>query len=131
MKDTKIVVKGIIKCGDEYLLVKKWYDDCITEPYEWEFVDAKIEVGESPDNAVDQLVSDATFLMVAEKKILYTWIYNAGETSYIGLAYLCEVESDVVILNEELQEYRWVKKEEFADYITNEDILRDIQKYIY
>lgn len=130
MKDAQIIVKGIIKHGDEYLLVKKWYDDRIVEPYEWEFVDARISVGESPDNAVDQLVSDTTFLMVANKKILYTWTYSIEETGYVGLAYLCEVESDIVILNEELHDYKWVKKDEIPDFITNKLILDDVMRVL-
>lgn len=130
MKDAQIIVKGIIKHGDEYLLVKKWYDDRIVEPYEWEFVDARINVGESPDNAVDQLVSDATFLLVANKKILYTWTYSIEETGYVGLAYLCEVESDIVILSEELHDYKWVKKEEIPDFMTNKLILDDVMRVL-
>lgn len=130
MKDTKIVVKGIIRRGDEYLLVKKWYDDRIDEPYQWEFIDGYAEIGDSPDDAVNQIVSDKTYLLVQNKRILYTWSYQVGDTGYVGLAYLCEVDSDIVILSEELQEYRWVKLEEFPDYITNHAILRDVQRVL-
>lgn len=130
MKDSKIVVKGIIRRGDEYLLVKKWYDDRIDEPYQWEFIDGYAEIGDSPDDAVNQIVSDKTYLLVQNKRILYTWSYQVGDTGYVGLAYLCEVDSDIVILSEELQEYRWVKLEEFPDYITNHAILRDVQRVL-
>ncbi len=130
MKDTRIVVKGIIRRGDKYLLVKKWYDDRIDEPYQWEFVDGYIEIGDSPDDAVNQIVSDKTYLLVQDKKILYTWSYQVGDTGYVGLAYLCEVDSDIVILSEEIQEYRWVKLEEFPDYITNHAILKDVQRVL-
>ena len=130
MKDTKIVVKGIIRRGDKYLLIKKWYDDRINEPYQWEFVDGYVDIGDSPDDAVNQIVSDKTYLLVQNKKILYTWSYQVGETGYVGLAYLCEADSDIVILSEEIQEYRWVKLEEFPDYITNHAILRDVQRVL-
>lgn len=130
MKDTRIVVKGIIRRGDKYLLIKKWYDDRIDEPYQWEFVDGYAEIGDSPDDAVNQIVSDKTYLLVQDKKILYTWSYQVGDTGYVGLAYLCEVDSDIVILSEEIQEYRWVKFEEFPDYITNQAILRDVQRVL-
>jgi len=130
VNDTRIVVKGIIKRGDKYLLIKKWYDDRINEPYQWEFVDGYVAIGDSPDDAVDQIVSDKTYLLVQNKKILYTWSYQVGDTGYVGLAYLCEVESDIVILSEEIQEYRWVNPEEFPDYITNHAILRDVQRVI-
>lgn len=130
MKDTRIVVKGIIRREDKYLLIKKWYDDRIDEPYQWEFVDGYAEIGDSPDDAVNQIVSDKTYLLVQDKKILYTWSYQVGDTGYVGLAYLCEVDSDIVILSEEIQDYRWVKLEEFPDYITNQAILRDVQRVL-
>ena len=130
MKDTRIVVKGIIRRGDKYLLIKKWYDDRIDEPYQWEFVDGYAEIGDSPDDAVNQIVSDKTYLLIQEKKILYTWSYQVGDTGYVGLAYLCEVDTDIVILSEEIQDYRWVKLEEFPDYITNHAILRDVQRVL-
>ncbi len=130
MKGTRIIVKGIVKHGDEYLLVKKWYDDRIEEPYQWEFVDGYADIGESPDDVVVQLVSDKTYLLVQNKRILYTWSYQVGSTGYVGLAYLCEVDSDIVILSEELQDFKWVKFEEFPDYITNHDILRDVQRVL-
>ena len=31
-------VKGIIKKDDKYLLVKRWVDDRIPDPFLWEFV---------------------------------------------------------------------------------------------
>lgn len=35
-------VKGIIKKDDKYLLVKRWVDDRIPDPFLWEFVDAEV-----------------------------------------------------------------------------------------
>ena len=34
-----IIVKGIVRYEDKYLLVQRWYDDRIEDPYQWEFVD--------------------------------------------------------------------------------------------
>lgn len=130
MKDTKIIVKGIIKHGDDYLIVKKWYDDRISEPYQWEFVDGYVSIGDSPDDEVCQLVTDKTFLLVTDKKILYTWTYRVGDTGYVGLAYLCEVDTDIVILSEDLQDYKWIKAEQFKDYIENPAILNDVLRVL-
>ena len=38
MGDVFVRVKGIIKRDDKYLLVKRWVDDRIPEPFVWEFV---------------------------------------------------------------------------------------------
>lgn len=128
MKETKIIVKGIIKNQDKYLLVKKWYDDRIAEPYQWEFIDGYVEIGGSPDDEVEQLVHEKTFLDIVNKKILYTWTYQVGDIEYIGLAYLCETETDIVILSEDLLDSCWVEPEEFENYIANKCILEDVLK---
>ena len=49
MKDTYVRVKGIVKRGDTYLLLKRWVDDRIPDPFVWEFIDAEVPHGEAPD----------------------------------------------------------------------------------
>lgn len=128
MADTKIVVKGIVKNQDKYLLIKKWYDDRISEPYQWEFIDGYIDMGESPDDAIVDLVNEKASLSIESKKILYTWSYQVGDTSYIGLAYLCETEDDMVIISEDLSGYHWVESDQFHEYIQNKMVLNDINR---
>ena len=128
MKDTKITLKGIVRRDGKYLIVKKWYDDRITDPYQWGFIDGYAQIGDSPDEAIEGYINEQTYLDIAEKKILYTWSYQVGDTGYVGLAYLCEADADIVILSEELTEYKWVEKEEFADYIENKYLLNDVLK---
>ena len=47
MKSTYVRVKGIIKKGDTYLLLKRWVDDRIPDPFVWEFIDAEVPHGEA------------------------------------------------------------------------------------
>ncbi len=128
MTETKIIVKGIIEYQGNYLIVEKWYDDRINEPFQWEFVDGIADTGNTPENTVHELVHEKTSLDVDVKKLLYTWSYTVGDTAYLGLAYLCEANSDIVILSEELNGYKWIEFNQFDNYITNEDILRDIKE---
>ena len=51
MKKYGIKIKSIVKCNDKFLIVERWYDDRIEEPYQWEFLDGEAEFGESPDVA--------------------------------------------------------------------------------
>ena len=44
-----IKIKGIVKKEDKFLILQKWYDDRITEPYQWEFVDGDLEYGVAPN----------------------------------------------------------------------------------
>ena len=56
MNAYRILVKGIVKKDDRYLIVEKWYDDNIMDPYQWEFLDGEAEFGESPDVAVVRMI---------------------------------------------------------------------------
>ena len=128
MKKFGIKIKGIVKHEDKFLVVKKWYDDRITDPYQWEFIDADLEYGISPENCVLQSISKETELVAAIKDISYTWTYELGDNQYVGIAFLCEADSELVILSEALSEYAWVTADELPEYITNPDILNDLKE---
>ena len=59
-----IMVKGIVRYEGQYMLVKRWYDDRIENPYQWEFVDGQIEFGEEPDKAVVRLIKERRNCMI-------------------------------------------------------------------
>ncbi len=130
MAEFKIKVKGIVHHDGEYLLIKKWYDDNITEPYKWEFVDDEVSFGNSPENTVMDSIKDKTGLDVHLTKILYTWSYVVGETQFLGIAYLCDTDEDIVMMSEDLLEYVWIHPEEFHEYIDNDMILEDINRVL-
>ena len=73
MDKYRILVKGIVQCQDHYLVVEKWYDDRIFDPYQWEFIDGTIEFSETPEKAVQRVVEEKTGLSVLVDKPLYTW----------------------------------------------------------
>lgn len=124
----KILVKGIVQYEDKYLIVKRWYDDRISEPYQWEFLDGGITFGESPDKAVIHNIEEQTGINAYISQILYTWSFMMGEVCTIGLSYLCVTTQDEVVLSEDLLEYKWVTKDEIYHYITNENVLNDIER---
>ena len=131
MEKYKILVKGIVKSEDKYLIVQKWYDDRISDPYQWEFIDSKVDFGESPDKAVIRIISENTGIIASINRILYTWSFMVGEVCNIGIAYECIGCSEEVYLSEELTNYCWITKEEFSNYIKNEMLLNDVKKCIY
>lgn len=122
-----IMVKGIVRYQDRYLLVERWYDDRIENPYQWEFVDGEIDFGEEPDKAVVRLIREQTGIETMIDRIAYTWSYMVGDVHHIGISYECMALGDEVILSEELHDYRFVAKEEFRDYITNPKLLADLE----
>ncbi len=130
MNAYRILVKGIVKRDDKYLIVEKWYDDNIMDPYQWEFLDGEAEFGESPDVAVVRMIQEQTGLTAEVDRILYTWTFMVGSVCSLGLTYLCytDMEEDDVQLSEDLHDCRWVSADEFSEFISNQRMLEDIEK---
>lgn len=128
MESCKIMVKGIVQYNDRYLLVEKWYDDRISDPYQWEFIDGRLEYGEDPEKGVLRLVEENAGIQVEVSRPLYTWSYMVGETWNIGIAYHCVASDEEVILSEELNNHKWVTRDEFDQYIMNKNMLADLNK---
>ena len=130
MNAYRILVKGIVKRDDKYLIIEKWYDDNIMEPYQWEFIDGEAEFGESPDKAVVRTIQEQTGLITEVDRVLYTWTFMIGSECNLGLAYLCltEQNEDEVVLSEELNDAKWIDYMDFEKYIHNKRMLEDLEK---
>ena len=97
MESCKIMVKGIIQYNDRYLLIEKWYDDRIGDPYQWEFIDGRLEYGEDPEKGVLRQIEEKTGLQAEVFRPLYTWSYMVGEIWNIGIAFHCIATNDEVV----------------------------------
>ena len=130
MNAYRILVKGIVKRDDKYLIIEKWYDDNIMDPYQWEFLDGEAEFGESPDVAVIRMIQEQTGLTAEVDPIVYTWTFMVGSVCSLGLTYLCytDMEEEDVQLSEDLHDCRWVSADEFGEFISNQRMLEDIEK---
>lgn len=128
MAKFRILVKGIVQYKDHFLAVEKWYDDRIFEPYQWEFIDGEMEFGENPERAVARVVEEKTGIPVQVDRPLYTWGFTAGEICTAGIAFLCDAQTDVVLLCEELHDSKWVSRDELASVITNRAVIKDLEK---
>lgn len=124
----RIVVKGIVNYGSDYLLLQRWYDDRIDDPYQWEFPDGEAEFGESPERAIERVVMETAGLTAEAAKPLYTWQYTIGEVSTIGICYLLYAHAEETVLSEEYTSSVWVSRFDFGEYIKNPNILKDIEK---
>lgn len=130
MNNTFLRVKGIIKKGDRYLLIKRWVDDRIPDPFVWEFIDAEVAHGESPDDTVRRAIRELLSVDGRIDKIEYIWSSMLGDTHCVGIAYLCSIaEQDEanIVLPEEYGEWRWVSRDEFPLYIENQYVLKDLE----
>ena len=130
MKDTYIRVKGIIKKGDEYLVIKRWVDDHIPNSFVWEFIDAQVQHGEAPDHTMLRAIEEQLSVEGAIARIEYTWSNLLGDTHCVGIAYLCSIQDEDeerIVLPEEYGEWKWISREEFPEYIDNLYILNDLE----
>lgn len=124
----RIVVKCVVNYGSEYLILQKWYDDRIDDPYQWEFPEGEVEFGESPEHAAERIVTEATGLTAEAAKPLYTWQYTLGDVSNVGICYLLHAHDTETVISEEYTEVMWVDRFGFADYIKNKNLLQDIER---
>ena len=130
MESTFLRVKGIIKKGDKYLLIKRWVDDRIPYPFVWEFIDAEVPHGEAPDDTVRRAIRELLSIDGTIDKIEYTWSSMLGDTHCVGIAYLCSIrEADEanIVLPEDYGEWAWVVRDDFTKYIENQYVLQDLE----
>ena len=122
-----VKIKGIVRHKDEYLIVKKWYDDRIEDPYQWEFFDIHLQEGMTPEEQCLTYIQESTGIYARVTDIPYIWTYKLGDYPYLGIVFLCDLEEEeVVFLSEELVEYKWVKAEDLGQYIGNKTVLADM-----
>lgn len=127
---TYVRVKGIIKKDDKYLLIKRWVDDRIPDPFVWEFIDTEVNHGEAPDDAVLRAINEHLSIDGKIEKIEYTWSNIIADTHCIGIAYMCSIDEDEehnIVLGEDFGEYEWVARDQFESYIENQFVLQDLK----
>lgn len=129
MYDMFVRVKGIIKKDDKYLVLKRWMDDRIPDPFVWEFIDGQLIKGESPDEAMLRLVHESLGVEGKIDRIVYTWSNMLGDTQCIGIAYLLSLDTDEsqFVLPEEFGEWEWITRDRFEYYIENRYVLEDLE----
>ncbi|NLL76590.1 MAG: NUDIX domain-containing protein [Clostridiales bacterium] len=130
MENVYLKVKGIIKKDDKYLLIKRWVDDRIPDPFIWEFIDSEVNYGEAPDDAVLRAIRELLSVEGKIERIVYTWSQMVGDSQCVGIAYLCSIdenEEDNIVLSEEYGELEWVEKDRVPDYVENIYVLKDLE----
>ena len=130
MGNTYIRVKGIIKRDDKYLLIKRWVDDRIPDPFVWEFIDTEVNHGEAPDDAMLRAIHEQLSIDGKIEKIEYTWSNLLADTHCVGIAYICSISEDEehnIVLPEEYGEYQWVTRAQIDEYIENQFVLQDLK----
>ena len=128
MAKHRLIVKCVVNYGSDYLILKKWYDDRIDDPFQWEFPEGEVEFGESPERAAERIAAESCGLTAEAAKPLYTWQYTMGDESNVGICYLVYAHDTETVISEDYAEAAWIDRFSFADYIQNQKLLADIER---
>lgn len=124
-----LAVKGIIRKGDEILVLKRSSEDD-HKPNAWETVGGGMDAQNSPQEALKREIKEETNLEVevGEPFNVFTFTKDNGEFK-IGITFVCDYVSGDVILSDEHSEYKWIKPEEFKQLESIESLHSEIEKY--
>ena len=110
----KIVLTGIIKCLDEYLVVKRSKNDNYL-PGIWEFPGGNIEDGELILEALKREINEEISVDIDTSKVKLIHFYDEIKEKYhyIELDFLININNKNlnIKLSNEHDEFIWVKKE--------------------
>ena len=84
--------------------------------------------GEAPKDAVMRWMDELLGVSGSIEKVLYTWSKVTGDSQCFGIAFLCSMDGDdsAITLAEEYGEWKWVTREEFEEFISNQYVLDDL-----
>lgn len=104
-----IAVSMIVKCEDEYLLIKQYGRDAFI------LVAGYINNGESVEEACKRELKEETNLVSKKVKILRSSYYNKSETLMINC--LVEVSNKNIKVNDEIDYFEWFNKDDMQKYV--------------
>ncbi|WP_297636922.1 NUDIX domain-containing protein [uncultured Clostridium sp.] len=120
MKETKVVLKGIILREGRILTVRRSFQDKIGAG-SWEVVGGKLEFGESVLETLSREVKEETNLEINIERPLYAKnVVIDEELQMLVVVYLCKYKKGEVMLSEEHIAYRWVDEEGLKNLLSPE-----------
>jgi 8-oxo-dGTP diphosphatase len=115
MKNQILIVMGLIKKGNKYLLLKRSNNNR-TNKGKWQFPEGKIEFGEKPIKALKRELKEETGFSLVNAKLKYVQSSvvnypNHGKYHLIRLIFSCKV-SGKIKLSKEHKMFGWFTKED-------------------
>lgn len=118
-KYQKIVVSGFLLYLGKLLILKRSSSEPLY-PNLFELPSGKVEFGEDTDTALKREFSEETGLSISvEQPILtFTYVTDGGKRHTVEIWFLVKINdgNDNVRLNEEHTDFKWITKDEIANY---------------
>lgn len=117
------VVAGLLIEDGKVFIAKRLPED--SNPNKWEFPGGKVEIGESPKQALKRELYEELELDVEVVRLFGVNKFRVPKAEFQLELYVCNIVSGTIILHEH-SEYKWVKPSELKDY----DMLPGDQPFI-
>jgi 8-oxo-dGTP diphosphatase len=123
----RVALKAIVTHNGAVLVVRNRGEET------WDLPGGHINDGEKPDDGIRREVEEETGLVIKKLQpfVADTFIHALGNhDSHFVLIYLTEAETDrIVPQDNELEEWRWITKDELDSVRLFPEYLSAIQKY--
>ena len=128
MGKIKVAVKGVLIHNDKLLIVQRSKTDSFGAGT-WENVGGNMEFGEDFEQALKREFLEEVGLAVHVKELLYasTFVTNPARQIII-LVFLCESDSNNVVLSNEHEQFLWATKDE-AMVLLPQPIINDFAQH--
>ena len=128
MSNSITVITALIKFNDEFLIVKREPSSTI-HPNLWMFPGGKAEPGEDILAALKREIKEETNLDINNLKKISEYEYKRPNNSItLGQWFSAISNSKEVKINQELEDFKWIKKEEFKNYPHLKELDLELEK---
>jgi len=128
--ETHFVVTGVVKYKGKVLILKKAPDDR-NYPNRWSFCSGFVKEFEAAENSVLREIKEETSLNAKIIKTAEPIIAIDKEKGkrWIVVPFLCEANSNKVILDHENVEFKWIEPKEAANHKGVPAFLKDLKLF--
>lgn len=78
----------------------------------WELPGGRMEYGETLEETLHREIKEETNLDIIQKRILNSWDLIEENRQISGIIYLCELNSNSIVLSDEHSDYKWFSTSE-------------------
>ncbi len=126
----KVAVKGIIRRGDDKILLVKRSEQDSFWPGFWETVGGGMKENENPQSALLREIKEEIDLKVRVYEPFNVFTFENEKKEFkVGITFICDYENGEINLSEEHIDYKWINPLDIKKYKTSDGLLNEIVTY--